>query len=194
MNILISFFNFLRILELGSGTGILGMAIWKMCTRPPAALVLTDGDNTAIDLIRANLRNPVNQMDSALVQAAPLLWGQDDNGSNCEGFLAWCRTSYNVWNDIDVIFDCIVAGDVLYKAELPAMFFATANALLSQNGGGSLWLCHVPRHGVNHDCVLIAAKDAGFAVETIDPPKSDVLGCPLEDAKRAVIYKMRLVQ
>lgn len=162
-----------------------------MCTSPPAALVLTDGDDKAIELLRSNLRNPANHMDAALVRATSLLWGLDEKGTICEDFLEWCQTSYTVWNGIDVAFDCIVAGDVLYKAELPAKFFATAYALLSKDRGGSLWLCHVPRHGVTQDCVLKAAIDAGFTVETIDPPKTPIVGCPVEDVKRAVIYKIR---
>jgi hypothetical protein len=171
------------------------MLIWKVCSawRPPAALVLTDGDDKTIDLLQANLRNTVNQMDAAVVQAVPLLWGTSDEGSVSADFLEWCQTSYTVWSGTEVLFDCIVAGDVLYKAELPRVFFETAYSLLSKDRG-SLWLCHVPRHGVTQVCVMEAAKDAGFAVETIDPPKGDIRGCPLADVKRAVIYRMRPVR
>ena len=181
---------FARILELGSGTGLLGMAISKICTQSPAALILTDGDDKAIDLIRSNLSNPTNQIDASVAHAAPLSWGKDDHGLVCAEFLEWCRATYKDWRDTDVLFDCIVAGDVLYKAELPSMFFETAHALLSTHGG-SLWLCHIPRHGVTQECVVEVAKAAGFSVEAVDQPVSDIQGCPSEDVKRAKIYEMR---
>lgn len=183
-------FTVTRILELGSGTGLLGMALSKMSvTHPPAALILSDGDDKAIDLLRSNLLNPANQMDATVVKAVPLLWGKDCNGSISPDFLDWCRAAFSVRSCTDVLFDCIVAGDVLYKAELPSIFFETAHALLSTDRS-SLWLCHVPRHGVTQECVVEAAKAGGFAVETIDPPVGDIRGCPLEDVKRAVIYRM----
>jgi hypothetical protein len=80
---------------------------------------------------------------------------------------------------------------VLYKPDLPQIFFATVRQLLlrrqqehdkdqqqsvdqSNNGGtrsdcvngdGTLWLCHVPRSTVTHELVLQAANQAGFTVE-----------------------------
>ena len=184
-----------RILELGSGTGILGMAISKICSKYlPAALVLTDGDETAVDLLKANLANPVNRINAS-VRATQLLWGViDRNSIRCPEFFDWCRANFSGWSNdgTTVVFDAIFAGDVLYKAELPKLFFETAFALLSKNDGSSLWLCHIPRHGVSHEMVVEAAMKSGFSIgNPIDMSfVSAVRGCPVEDIQRAIIHRM----
>lgn len=115
-------------------------------------------------------------------------------------------------------FDVIVAGDVLYKPELISLFFATARALLlsttmthtalstdahDDGGDGVLWLCHVPRFTVTHECVVQGAQQAGFMVELVADghdwvkdatATSTILACPMADVLRAKIYRMRLVQ
>jgi hypothetical protein len=171
------------------------MAISKMCLPKynPAAIVLTDGDPTAVRLMKSNIENPRNQINASIVQATPLLWEKRDDGSmNFPDFSKWFRAAYACENET-VSFDSIFAGDVLYKAELPGLFFATAFSLLSKKAGSSLWLCHIPRHGVLHSIVVDAAKKAGFVVTTIDNCKTlqrRVEGCPLDDVQRAVIYRM----
>jgi hypothetical protein len=196
-----------RILELGSGTGILGMTVSKF--GHPACVVLTDGDEKAVSLLQDNLDDPFNSINSGKVKARLLRWGYDQ----VTDFTDWCRKAYDgnennnnnssacaVWKEQDTVqMDCIVAGDVMYKSELPPLFFATVDALLasssesteSSSTGGTLWLCHVPRATVTHEVVMSAARDAGFAVETIDlatiPP---VEGCPLEDSSRAKVYRI----
>jgi hypothetical protein len=174
------------------------MAISKMCTPHylPTVLVLTDGDTKAVDLLNENLDNPFNQVDKSIIQATCLLWGVDDNGSiACTNFLDWYCLRYpnaSSNNDNTVTFDTIVAGDVLYKDELPDLFFETAYTLLAKKSGSSLWLCHIPRHGVEHSMVMDAAQAAGFNVTTIDTKhiKSKVTGCPEEDVQRSVTYRM----
>lgn len=191
-----------RILELGSGTGILGMAISKLCNEKqysPSVLVLTDGDDKAINLLKANLANPVNQINTAVVRATRLLWGTVESGAiQCPDFCNWCRINYpSSWGTsggTDVVFDSIFAGDVLYKADLPKQFFETAFALLCKNdyNGSSLWLCHIPRHGVSHEMVIESALSAGFSVEKpIDMSFVAVIrSCPPDDLQRAMIYRM----
>jgi hypothetical protein len=209
----VSSFNLDRILELGSGTGILGMTVSKLGGHP-TCVVLTDGDEKAVSLLRDNLADPFNSIDSDKVKPRLLRWGYD----HVTEFTDWCRQAFNgkdnnnsssacalrkeqVWKEEDTVkMDCIIAGDVMYKSELPSLFFATVDALLvskgdsessSPTGGGTLWLCHVPRATVTHEVVILAARDAGFAVETVDlttiPP---VEGCPLEDSSRAKVYRI----
>ena len=169
------------------------MAISKMCfpSYNPTAIVLTDGDPMAIRLLKLNLENPNNQMNTAIVQANHLLWADnDDNFMTFPEFSKWFRTAYTCESEI-ILFDSIFAGDVLYKSELPKLFFATAYSLLSKKAGSSLWLCHIPRHGVLHSIVVDAAKKAGFVVTTIDSTlQRKVEGCPLDDLQRAITYRM----
>ena len=166
------------------------MAVSKFSSIPPACLVLTDGDPQAVNLLQANLDNPLNQIDSSLVTCKHLLWGDVNSMRAME---ACCRQSQwkHLWQDV-VTFDVILAGDVLYKAELPKLFFKTARDLLLNQG--VLWLCHVPRASVTQEVVVEVAKQAGFRVETIsmDRVLRSMQGCPKEDASRARVYRMTL--
>ena len=168
------------------------MAIAKICfpSYNPTAIVLTDGDPMAVRLLKSNLENSYNQMNTSIVQATHLLWGINDDTMNLPEFTDWFRAAYTCECE-KPLFDSIFAGDVLYKAELPKLFFATAFSLLSKNADSSLWLCHIPRHGVLHSIVVEAAKNAGFLVTTIDTTAQRIVeGCPLEDLQRAVTYRM----
>ena len=171
------------------------MAISKIClpSYNPTAIVLTDGDPTAVRLLQSNLEHPNNQVNTSMVQAAHLLWeSKDDNSLKFPEFSKWFREAYR--SDCEIpLFDSIFAGDVLYKGELPKLFFATAFSLLSKKADSSLWLCHIPRHGVLHSIVVDAAKNAGFAVTTVDSTlQKKVEGCPLDDLQRAITYRMQI--
>jgi hypothetical protein len=174
------------------------MAISKICTPLylPSLLVLTDGDTKAVDLLNENLNNPFNQINQSVVQATCLLWGVTDDGSlACTDFLDWHRKrNATVATNYDNTFDTIFAGDVLYKDESPNLFFSTAYALLTKNIDSSLWLCHIPRHGVLHSMVVDAAQAAGFIVTTINTENNhrNVKGCPLEDLQKSVTYRMHI--
>jgi hypothetical protein len=175
------------------------MTVSKLGHPCPSCVVLTDGDEKAVALLQDNLVDPFNSIDSSKVKACLLRWGYDQ----VAGFNDWYRNAYNVSDNSDdnininatdtVKFDCIVAGDVMYKNELPPLFFATVDALLVSgvDGVGTLWLCHVPRATVTHDVVAAAAVKAGFRVETVDLTKiPPVEGCPLEDSSRAKVYRI----
>lgn len=180
------------------------MTVSKLGKNKPTCVVLTDGDEQAVSLLRQNLDDPFNAVDLKTVKERFFLWGR----SEVAGFYEWCRQAYdddgNVWTTTKetVQFDCIIAGDVMYKSELPRLFFETVDALLvasnanvvdkgDNDNTGVLWLCHVPRATVTHEVVQQAARDAGFEVETVDlssiPP---VEGCPVEDSSRAQVYRI----
>jgi hypothetical protein len=241
---------------LGSGTGILGMIISKIIfaenqststtavdsTDNDSCIVLTDGDDKAVDLLQLNLTNTKNNIKTSHVKATNLLWwGQQDFSLDCRlDFLRSIQQMFTLTQNIDekhdnkrlntetdhddddvtsgsinhMLFDYIVAGDVLYKKDLPEKFFYTAYTLLKQHEQSTgthvvastdkrnndnnnkhnccLWLCHVPRNGVTQDIVQNAAMTAGFAFTII--PLDDITlpedYCPIDDLSRAVIYKM----
>jgi len=172
-----------RILELGSGTGILGMTIAHIFH--PKCVVLTDGDEKALDLLQSNLEHKNNSIVSAIVKTTMLRWGEES-----EGFVHWCRSSWpHCWKKNGAVcFDAIVAGDVMYKEELPPLFFRTVKQLLAPNA--ALWLCHIPRSTVTHEIVQTTARTAGFRLETIAFDSKHIQGCPVEDVSRAQIYRM----
>jgi predicted nicotinamide N-methyase len=87
----------------------------------------------------------------------------------------------------------VIAGDVLYKADLIAPFMATARALL-KHPGACMLLCHVPRAGVLQETVVSAAVHEGMAVRRIDRSEwmsDSFLGhCSQEEVTSAELYEM----
>ena len=176
------------LLELGSGTGILGMAVSKLL-QPDSCLVLTDGDDKAVDLLQSNLENPFNQIDSSFVGCTRLRWGNASDGRYLD---TWCRRRWNHhWEKNErLVFDTVVAGDVLYKSRLPEVFFRTVVQFLADDG--DLWLCHVPRADVTQEIVVAAANKAGLLVDQIALDNITASGCPVEDSSRARVYRCKL--
>lgn len=155
-------------------------------------VVLTDGDDEALGLLEENLRDSFNQLDLDQTKATKLYWGDEASLNALEG---WCRAS---WSDDEkpywpegsgVQFDCIIAGDVMYKAELPRLFFDTVSRLLAPSG--TLWLCHVPRACVDQETVQAAAVLVGLEFVVLDTHNVSVDACPVEDLSRARVYRMQ---
>jgi predicted nicotinamide N-methyase len=176
-----------RVLELGTGTGILGMTIAVVAQ--PACIMLTDGDPLAMDLLNRNLQDENNQhvRKATTVHTHILLWGEHVPSSFID-----CCCAHGMWgndNDKDHVFDAIVAGDVLYKEDLPRLFFETVNQLLSPVG--VLWLCHVPRSTVTQEVVTAAAAAASFEwTEVAIPAQTVSMQSHADDINRAKIYRM----
>lgn len=235
-----------RVLELGCGTGILGMSISRTSNDDTNLensnrnmIVLTDGDLKAIELLRSNLANVRNLIDLQSVQAIHLPWftKEDRNyESKRQRFLQSVKESFSSSSkyrrlnekqyaeehcttaqhntkaekndcyvyDEDVLFDFIIAGDVLYKHDLLPLFFGTVTAFLKKTG--TLYLCHIPRNNVTHDMVQEFATEAGFAYNILPIPSSlsesqssaskvddsddDLRRFPVEDIERASVYQI----
>ena len=173
------------------------MVVSKLLMDNDGFIALTDGDEEAMGLLDQNLLDPYNEIDQNRVKATFLRWNE-----NLETFDDWCRTheccrmnsNSNTTTTKDqeehdkIEFDILLAGDVMYKKELPELFFKTAQHYLSQNG--VLWLCHVPRSTVTHQVVIDAAEAAGFSIRIVDTKDVVVQDCPKEDLERAVVYKI----
>lgn len=166
------------VVELGAGTGVLGM----LCERLGASMVtLTDHDTTSIkhmreDVARNEISNThVDVLDWFNPAIPPHLLSQSDEGPQFQ-----LR---------------IVAGDVLYKSVLLDPFFTTVNQLFSLPIEAQFILCHVPRAGVEHEDIIIAARSAGIILEE-QPAEhwrkgSCLAYAPPEDTDRARLYIAR---
>lgn len=191
------------VVELGAGTGVLGM----LCRRLGAGRVLlTDNDARSLAHMRRDCAS--NGIDGAEVLA--LDWFAPTVPS---GIVEAMRL------DARGAPLLVVAGDVLYKRCLLQPFFATAKALLllrppgPRSGGpdvpedatghdrphrpAQLVLCHVPRAGVEQSDVRQAACAAGLAVAEVDRDAwlrgASLEYCPAEDTGRAEVYTMTLL-
>jgi len=182
-----------RILELGCGTGILGMAMSSLFLGEsddigPKCIAMTDGDKEALKLLYENIRN--NNIPSNATDATRLYWGDEEEYTS---FSDWCTNKWpRLWEgNKNVTFDTIIAGDVMYKSELPILFFQTIKRFLSPEG--ILYLCHVPRSTVTHDIISSTARKKGFCLETVSVFNLENIernDCPLDDFQRAVLYKI----
>ena len=188
-------FSGATVLELGAGSGLVGITAARLGA---ARVVITDGDQTSVDLARQNLAaNVVGNAASAAPPAVSvdrLLWGGDAHqdavllnmeAADCPGAggapAASTVPTYSV----------VLAGDVLYKESLPPLFFATLKRHLALDGRALL--CHLVRAGVTHDLVVAAATAAGFVVSQVPLPSSALPHehCPEEEVALARIYQLR---
>lgn len=167
------------VLELGAGTGVLGM----ICRKLGAAVVLlTDHDTISIkhmndDCVRNHIDASVKRLDWYKPDIAE--WELDTLSQNLK----------------EVI---IVAGDVLYKEALLEPFFSTATMLLQQHTNSSMLLCHIPRAGVDHATVEARAAQANLIVEHIAPELWNTGDCfeycDPDDLCRAKMYRIHLAK
>ena len=169
-------------LELGAGTGIVSIMLAKKGMGD--SIVMTDGDDEALRLLRENLT--MNGLDIAVPPS--YMWGNDDTQiESLRSFLGL---------PAPLNFDTILAGDVMYKPELPSLFFSSVSRLLSPSG--TLYLCHIPRNGVTHELVvetcegqgLSIVRDDSFAFEAEENPTQLPPQAKMDDAVRAAVYKV----
>ena len=162
------------VIELGAGTGTLGMLCMKMNAR---SLYLTDHDyNSLLHMKEDCDRNSIN----SIVQ-------------NLDWFNPDFSPYVNILSDTEVPL-VVVAGDVLYKRSLLAPFFNVAVKFLERESSIML-LGHVPRAGVEHDDVLGMLDQYCLLAEEVDP-QFWKKGCcltysPPEDLDRAKLYAIK---
>lgn len=121
-----------RCLELGSGTGLAGLAVLHYIS-PGVSLdmVLTDNSTSALELCQANCeRNKLPNDSESKIRVEPLEWG---------------RTLING----EAIFDVIIATDVIYDLASWVPLLETARGSLRV--GGYILLAHVPRAALKED-------------------------------------------
>lgn len=152
-----------RILELGAGTGIAGIAVAKSVTSVQE-VVITDASLSALDLCRKNCDG--NQVGEH-VHIKKLCWGDALEGVN-----------HGDAGGDAILFNTVLAADVLYDLNMWRPILQTASQ--SMKDDGILILSHVPRAALSpedvergrtiEDVVLIQATSNGFElISTIQP-------------------------
>lgn len=167
------------IIELGAGTGVLGMICRKLGAK---SVLLTDHDIISIKHMNDDCAR--NRIDAVVKR------------------LDWYNPSIADWGVDALVQDSgelvIAAGDVLYKEALLEPFFKTAIMLLQQHENSSMLLCHIPRAGVDHAKVEARAAAVNLHVEYI-PAELWNTGdcfkyCDPDDLCRAKLYRIRLAK
>lgn len=133
------------VLELGAGTGVLGMLCERLGARH---VILTDHDRRSIEHMKQDI--VVNNIVHTAVEE--LNWF---NSSQTDMVVTGLRETFPSTKI------CIVAGDVLYKRAILLPFFQTVARILGP--GDEMLLCHVPRAGIDHD--EIVSLGSSFQIE-----------------------------
>ncbi len=166
-----------QILELGAGTGVLGM----MCKFLGAdSIVLTDHDEKSIDHMVQDCER--NHVHASVVRFD---WKQPN--------LSLLPLSLDANAELTV-----VAGDVMYKRDIITPFIDVVDLVLCKYVNSRLLVCHVPRAGVEQSEIVAAFEGRGFSVLCVDielwRPTTATSSCldyaPLEDLDRAALYSI----
>jgi predicted nicotinamide N-methyase len=166
-----------NVLELGSGTGVVGMLCKKLGANQ---VILSDHDQRSIDHMTQDIvKNSV-----------------DVNILNLDWF-TFQRTQLSA----DFLHSQpfrLVAGDVLYKHLLIQPFFTVLQQLLCHIPGSQILLCHVPRAGVEQSDVIKAAGEYGLKISAI-PSELWMKGVCIEhsvadDYERAQLYLLESLE
>ena len=126
------------ILELGSGTGLVGIAIAKLFK--VKELVLTDASGSALELCRYNCTLNDGIMDIGVEE---LTWGES---------LSTCKEETSKEQSTSRTFDTVLATDVLYDLAAWEPLLLTAYKSLKPDDG-VLIVSHVPRAALPDGCV-----------------------------------------
>jgi predicted nicotinamide N-methyase len=125
-----------RILELGAGTGVVGIAVAKVLSTSATKIILTDSSTSALELCKKNCRTNLVNPETNNVEVTRLCWGDT---------LASIRDQ-----DTASVFDTVIAADVLYDLKMWKPILQTASMSLSPVLGHFL-LSHVPRAAIPED-------------------------------------------
>ena len=174
------------ILELGAGTGLVGM----LCDRLGASHVaLTDNDPKSIEHMKEDCKR--NQTSNCTVSILDWFDPTEHIKFIYDNILK-IRDEENDRDYAELKELRVVAGDVLYKAALISPFFDVVATLL--RGSAAMLLCHVPRAGVQQSDIVSAAQSRGLSITEVDPSlwRKGVVHqySPPDDYDRAMLYKI----
>lgn len=148
----------LDIVELGSGTGILGIGTGALSRgnvvltdRPPSSS--SRDERNILELIKSNVQ--LNQHLEGTFRVLPLTWGSDELIDQCIG-----------QSKEGLGFELVIGSDVSYHLPSVERLFYTAKRLLRKEtatDGGGFLISHQMRGQQSYETMLQAAAEAGFA-------------------------------
>lgn len=157
----------LRVLELGAGTGLLGMLIAKLC--PAATVVATDYHPRVLENLNRNV-----ELNFAAGSRAPMVerldWADVARGDHAAAD-AFARP-----------FDLVFAADVLYAAEHARLLQAVVHQYLLRQSADAVFHMLGPVRRTQEHLVAVAEVDRVF------PDSSNVLSSASE---RTLVVKKR---
>ncbi|GAX25885.1 hypothetical protein FisN_6Hh077 [Fistulifera solaris] len=145
-----------RVLELGAGLGLCGIVAHRLLQA--RTVYVTDGDSDVLKVMKENIQ--ANRLaEERPISGHQLLWG-------AEYALAFLETMRRLEPENDsLLFDVILAADVVYVPQVIAPLFETVHTVLEPVVGVFLLAFARRLVDVTLDDVLQEAKRAGFVYE-----------------------------
>jgi SAM-dependent methyltransferase len=137
------------VLEIGSGTGIIGFLLKKTFNNDINKLYLTDGEEEVVEVMKTNCK--LNGFDSDQVECRQLWWGI------CDGL-------DDLYDNQPNGFDVIIGCDLFYNRSQNSIVikvFQTISKLLSKNKDSSFYLSFT-RRDMDIDVITNIADEFGF--------------------------------
>lgn len=138
------FFINKSILELGSGTGLAGIAIVQLFQ--VKELMLTDASDSALALCRYNCT--LNDGSTTTIGVEELSWGES---------LSTCKQEASKEQGTSRTFDTVLATDILYDIAAWEPLLVTASKSLKADDG-VLLVSHIPRAALPDGCVAASLE------------------------------------
>jgi SAM-dependent methyltransferase len=159
------YFHQKRVIELGSGTGIAGIALLRLPQSAPSFLCFTDADTNALELCRRNCQLNFRKEQSYAYSTEELSWGRPLPPSV-----------------LAASFDTCLGTDIFYDFAILPTILQTASTCLRETG--CFLLSHVPRACFKTDhplaenleeYIIQQAAGSGLHLESILRPRDLIL-------------------
>ncbi|XP_035690261.1 protein N-lysine methyltransferase METTL21A-like isoform X1 [Branchiostoma floridae] len=160
------------VLELGAGTGLLGLVAAKL-SPCPRKVVLTDNNMTTLDMMEANIEENF-PTQTTIPRCAHLHWGE-----NLDKFLSDHGK-----------FDVILGADVILWTQYIRPLFKTVKNLLSQTETAMFLLCYQCRYTELKDKVYEAAKEVNLLGKEIQIQENATFS-ELEDKTKDTLHLIK---
>lgn len=166
-----------NILELGSGCGLLSMALSQQ--HNGRRIVATDHPS-ALSWLESNIHlNKDRLRHSNTITVAPLSW--DDHAA--------ARRLVQTKGP----FDLILGSDLLYIAPSDYPNLMRTIQIVSNDGAAPVYMAY-PKRGTGEDAFLVLARKEGFAVQTTDIGDDQRIDSAMPSVSSGKRYEMAILQ
>ncbi|KAF9915027.1 Methyltransferase-like protein 21D [Lobosporangium transversale] len=155
----------INVLELGAGTGIVGLAVARLLSAKgvEARVLLTDKENVVPLLSRNIQRNPSIGID---IQAQTLDWEEDESSSSSSN-------AQKIHALIDTNWDMVILSDCIWVPGLYKPLISTINALITPSASKTQLVIAFEKRNFAEEMEFFAMLGKTFRFRDIKPEEQD---------------------